>query len=188
MNTNKIGKTYGLLSARERMPLIEAATLREDEAERERLVSTAPRVQWVLPDYHGVSVALMGVTHLHVIYLLEHLTQYWKAEAYCAEAMNDAESNIASQVCEYASYRYGVHSVAWLQFCDEMHVDPDAGCECLSAMAIKPDGMSVSEETAESIKTSCPLLFTEPGSQPLTVESVLELYRALFVQRESMWK
>jgi hypothetical protein len=58
MNTKVLAKLYDRLTPRERLPLILAASARNDEVEGQRLAQSAPRMALRLPDYHGLGEGL----------------------------------------------------------------------------------------------------------------------------------
>src|SRR5262245_50669880 len=77
MTTTKLAKLYDHLTPRERLPLLVAAGRRGDEAERERLVRSAPRVCYKLTDYHGLADAVQMVFMWHMIERLDLGARYW---------------------------------------------------------------------------------------------------------------
>ena len=79
MNTNGLAKLYGHLTPRERLPLLVAAAARGDEAERSRLVNSAPATVFKLPDYHALGEALELLGLFHLAQLLDLATRYWHA-------------------------------------------------------------------------------------------------------------
>ncbi len=55
MNTNSLARHDEILTPRERLPLIMAASARGDEAEAQRLAHSAPLVSLRVPDYFGLA-------------------------------------------------------------------------------------------------------------------------------------
>lgn len=187
MSGNRFGRFYDSLAPRERVSAINAAAVRGDEAERQRLVSSAPLVRFDVVEYHGVSVGLREVTDGYVIVMLETLATFWRGEAGQNEAWDDDEAERWHQLTEYAAYRLRVLREAWRQFCAELQVAPDAGVACRSGLLTHLDSMPNSEETAAQIRVLCPAIFSDAESQPLTVEDVLESYWLLFAHQERQW-
>ena len=187
MNANRIGRIYDGLTPRERVAAINAAAIRDDEAERQRLLNSAPLVRFNVVEHHGVSVGLREVTDGYVIAMLETLATFWRGEAGQNEAWDDDEAERWHQLTEYAAYRLRVLREAWRQFSAELQVDPDAGVACRSELLTHLDAMPTSEETAAEIRAICPTIFTDAESQPLAVEEVLESYWVLFAHQERKW-
>jgi hypothetical protein len=70
MNTNALAKLYDRLTPRERLPLIMAASARGDEQERSRLMASAPRVAYQVPDHFGLAMSFQEVGNHHFMQLL----------------------------------------------------------------------------------------------------------------------
>jgi hypothetical protein len=85
MNTNGLGKLYEHLTPEERLPLIIAASARGDETECTRLVESAPREGYRLPDYYGYAEALVLASLFHAIQLLDLAVLYWHASGLAAD-------------------------------------------------------------------------------------------------------
>src|SRR5262245_58408033 len=85
MNTNGLAKLYDRLSSRERLPLILAASERGDETERERLVRSAPREVFRVPDYFGLGEGLLMQAVFHMTEVLSLSTMYFHASTLLAD-------------------------------------------------------------------------------------------------------
>jgi hypothetical protein len=77
MNTNKLANLYDQLTPRERLPLLIAAGVRDDLAERERLIGSAPKQRILVPDYLELAQALFKALDWHVQTLLDLATSFW---------------------------------------------------------------------------------------------------------------
>lgn len=137
MNTNTLAKQYDKLTPRERLPLILAASVRGDEAERDRLARSAPRVGLRVQDYFGLSQAFVEVSHLHFMESLDFAGHYLEALAVASAEKprkHKKEDDIFGPDWELAmllGYRFHSHRAGWKLFCSELRLDPDAFCEIL---------------------------------------------------------
>jgi hypothetical protein len=78
MNATNLVRHYDALTPWERLPLIVAAAGRGDEVEGQRLVRSAPRLQFGIADCWGL---VQGLDHLAKHYLLVQLDRaalYWR--------------------------------------------------------------------------------------------------------------
>src|SRR5215831_17026304 len=71
MNTECLAKLYDRLTPRERLPLIVAASGRDDEAERGRLMRSAPTGLYRLPDFYWLADALSDAALLHLLQVVD---------------------------------------------------------------------------------------------------------------------
>jgi hypothetical protein len=55
VNTNGLAKLYDRLTPHERLPLIVAAAAWGDDQERQRLMGSAPKKLYEVPDYQGLA-------------------------------------------------------------------------------------------------------------------------------------
>ena len=78
MNTKGLAKQYDKLAPKERLPLIVAASLRGDDLERERLMNSAPRHLYRLPDYHWLADDLQSLVLILNSKLLDLAVSYWR--------------------------------------------------------------------------------------------------------------
>jgi hypothetical protein len=130
MNTNGLAKLYDKLTPRERLPMIAAASLRDDQAEWRRLADSAPMVNWRLPDYHGLGEGIQLLLHFHIAELLDLAANYWQAAGRHAEyaALEDEDDPTAERLykvqCMFA-YLFLCHCDAWRLVAKEMHLDAD---------------------------------------------------------------
>lgn len=79
MNAKGVTQHYGCLTPQERFRLILAASGRNDEAERERLVQAGGRVALSLPDHSPYAMAFSEVSYLTFMELVEDAARYFDA-------------------------------------------------------------------------------------------------------------
>ena len=187
MNCDRLAKHYDRLTARERLSAINAAAIRGDDADWQRLMSASPLATFAVAEHHGVSAGLLDATYHFVIGQLELTATYWRAQVGQAEALDDAEGAKWAQLARYTRFQYKVCREAWSRFCSELAVDPNAVCERLSRMIGQPGGIPESSDSAEEILKKCPAVFADAESQPVTVADELEWYRVLFSRQEQQW-
>ncbi len=134
MNTNSLAKLYDRLTPAERLPLIVAAGLRDDTAERQRLMNAAPRIGLSLPDYFPLGAALQEVADFHVTGLLNLAANFWQAWGlwgWSAGAEQRKDRGVRSRGrARYHAYEFTTYVAAWVQFCCELQVEPEALVDC----------------------------------------------------------
>jgi hypothetical protein len=133
VNTKALAKLYDRLTPRERLPLLMTAVVRSDAAEAQRLMHSAPRLQYRLPDYHGLSDGLMLLTFFHALDQLDRGLLYWHATSAAANAdefpVGTQDMDVAERlwrVARLTAYRIGVEADGWARFCAELHLDGEA--------------------------------------------------------------
>src|SRR6516225_5512330 len=77
MNPKVLTKYYDQLTARERLTLLVAASVRGDPVERQRLLDSAPRAAYLLPHHHALVQALSEAATMHLLTLLEVAANFW---------------------------------------------------------------------------------------------------------------
>jgi hypothetical protein len=146
MNTNDLAKHYDQLTARERLPLILAASARADAVERQRLLDSAPRVRFEAPHHFRLADALFEAAHFHLITLLDLAATYWQWWGlwgwHClrdetekdnsggrgkraAAAARTKEARIYN-LTRYHAFLFVTHVDGWKQFCAELSIDAAA--------------------------------------------------------------
>src|SRR5262249_37839849 len=78
MNLQRLERLYDHLTPRERLPLIMAAHLRGDTAEHKRLVASAHKQTFQVPDYHPLAKALDKACHWHMLTMLDLAGLFWQ--------------------------------------------------------------------------------------------------------------
>jgi len=128
MNTNALAKLYDRLSPRERLPLIVAASVRGDEAERGRLMRTAPRSLYRLPDYHGLADALQDAALLHLLEVLDLVALFLQAsgsEEQSAILKDQEHDERWMRIVRMAAYLITARRDAWRLLCGELGIDAE---------------------------------------------------------------
>jgi len=132
MTTKGLSKLYEHLTPHERLPLMIAASTHGDEAEWGRLMYSAPRGLYRVPDHYGLADALLGLVLSHIIELLDLAVLYWRIsgdlEAHseffgdkAAEQPHRLETSL-----RLVAWRYCVLVDGWARFCEGLNIEPDA--------------------------------------------------------------
>jgi hypothetical protein len=131
MNTKCLAKMYDRLTPRERLPLILAASARDDEVEGQRLVQSAPRMALRLPDYHGLGEGLFLASLFHLISVLDVTAMFWLTQGRlaewtaCADKDEDDSLNRMDAKVRMWAYVLTAKRDGWRRFCAELPVDPE---------------------------------------------------------------
>jgi hypothetical protein len=188
LNTKGIARHYDRLTPRERLPLIIAASVRGDETERERLVHSAPRVGYRLPDYHGMAEGMQLLALLHLGELLDLAALLWRASLPltdpddCPGKEGKERKERALGTVRMFAYLFTVSLDGWNRFCSDLKVEPPGllndlpgwATVNLSANAARRVAFSPEEATAWLRKG------TDEPAEARTAESVAaELQQAL---------
>jgi len=148
MNPNVLTKLYDQLTARERLTLLIAATVRDDLVDRQRLLDSAPSRPYRIRHHHALAQALCEAATAHLLTLLEVTAAFWhwwglwgwselrsqrrtaadQAGAKDAVEAEDEESKAVRTMCmvRYQAYLFVTHREAWRQFCQEWPIEPEA--------------------------------------------------------------
>ena len=132
MNTNSLSRFYDTLTPWERLPLLVAAAVRDDEVERARLIRAAPQQVFQLPDYWGLSQGLDDLVKLHLLEQLELAVHYWQLTARLDEEprcgnprRQRRRQERLGQLVRMLAYRCLVRADGWRLLCAELHLDPE---------------------------------------------------------------
>jgi hypothetical protein len=133
MNTKCLAKLYDRLTPRERLPLILAASARDDEVEGQRLAQSAPRMALRLPDYHGLGEGLFLASLFHLIGVLDVAALFWLTQGRLAEWQAWADEkededdwlNRMDAKVRMLAYVLTAKRDGWRRFCAELPVDPE---------------------------------------------------------------
>jgi hypothetical protein len=147
MNSNGLAKLYDQLTARERLPLLVAASVRADAVERQRLAGSAPRLAFAVPHHHGLATALAEAADFHLVTLLDLAASYWQSWGLWGwhgqrrrgqtvhdqggaggegdAPAKDAEGFRLYGMVRYQAFLFLTHVEGWKQFCCEWSIDPD---------------------------------------------------------------
>jgi hypothetical protein len=130
MNTKGLAKLYDRLTPRERLPLIMGASGRGDDLDRQRLVASAPRVSYRVPDYFGLAQAVREVSEMHFMELLTLTANYFESLG-LANAEGGEEGEESFDTAMLLGYLLKVQLAGWRQFCGELDLDPELCWSCL---------------------------------------------------------
>ena len=93
MNTKTLVQSYHNLTALERTSLMVAAYARDDEAEIQRLLDSAPRLCFRIVHCFGAGQGLLAVNNLAIAGQLASLVSFWQSHAMVADEPPDDETN-----------------------------------------------------------------------------------------------
>jgi hypothetical protein len=188
VNTNGLAKHYGSLTPWERLPLILAASARGDEQERDRLIMSAPRVAYRVPEHFGLAMALREVADLHLMELLDLAANYFQALGY-ADAWEDKYGKRMLDVGMLLGYLLKVQLAGWRQFCAEHDLDPELCWSCLPGFDTVKRAEQMAEEIAFTPEGASRYL-QRSGREPVmvpTAEDIAAGLRACFKARAEWW-
>lgn len=138
-------KHYDKLTPRERLAMIFAAIARDDETERQILIDSAPRLRYIMPDYHGEADAFNYVCLLHIAKQLDNA--FLQATLAHFDAKSRSQGERIYRACCIAAYVYCVRADAWRAFCEGLGIDADAALKHLPGA----DSLTMAESIARSI-------------------------------------
>jgi hypothetical protein len=123
MNSNALAKLYDRLTPYERLPLIVAASLRGDEAERDRLANSAPKLLYKVRDYYWLASELRSLMLVHLAQMLDLSSLYWRASGMLesiASVWGDKGEKRCGKILDLlriVAFRYCNEADAWRRFC-----------------------------------------------------------------------
>jgi hypothetical protein len=214
MNAKGLEKLYDRLTPRERLPLIVAASARDDVLELRRLTDSAPTITFRVNDYFGLGKVMTQVADLHVLTLLDLAANFWQwwglwlawpgtGEAGQRKGKARVKADEARQrqlglMVRYHAYRFQVHVDAWKLFCSELTIDHDALLNFLPGWDTITRTEVRARELAFTRKDAAMFLLSEAvgpdgeegGDAPQveTVEGLAKAWHALVEQEEKWWK
>jgi hypothetical protein len=194
MNTKGLAKLYDRLTPRERLPLIVAASAREDEIELERLARSAPTVAFRAPDYFGLAEAVQMLGLFHVLQVLDLATLFWHASGAAADrrGLFDEEDDAVQERLWGCTRMFGylitVKAEGWQRYCVEMQLDGDLLLKHLPAHR----AVSLTEEAARGVaftreEATAWLRRAEDGAEAPTAETVAASMREFVDWRAAWW-
>lgn len=130
MNTNGLARHYDRLTPSERLPLMLAAAARGDEAEHQRLLHSAPRIGYEVPNFYGMGEGLLLATLIQAIRRLDVALMVRKAsamlaEARCSENEDQEQADRFGGLLRLLAYALTIETAGWRLFCEELKIDPD---------------------------------------------------------------
>jgi hypothetical protein len=195
MNTDALAKLYDRLTPFERLPLIAAAAGRGDDVELDRLMRSAPRAHYRLPDYHGLGevLTLMSLFHATQVLQLGLLKQQFLLtandwEEFVVDEADQARAKHMYGMARVAAYRVDVQIDAWRRLCADLHFDPEIMLKDLPCY----DQMRFAEEAARvaaCTREEADAFFARPGREAvaLTAEDLAKSMRAFIDERVASW-
>jgi hypothetical protein len=197
MTTNKLARLYGHLTPRERLPLLISAAVRGDDAECSRLVHSAPRVGYRLPDYFGLLDSFLTVAFSHLIERLDLAARCWLivgvSEIQAATETPRKRARVTRLDLGVATMalRFCVEVDGWKLFCSELDLDPDAFLATLPAFETVREIEPLARALANTPEEANAYLRSKRGSEPArlpTVEDVAECLRERLRMGERPWQ
>jgi hypothetical protein len=188
VTTKGLAQHYDKLTPRERVPLILAASARGDQQERDRLMNSAPRVHYPVPDHFGLAMAFLEVSGQHFMGLLDLVANYFEVLGH-AEGWEDAAGKRMLDVALMLGYLLKVRLAGWRLFCAEHCLDPEVCWSVLPGWETLQRGVRTAEKVA----------FTEEGAaryaerrgwdavQVPTAEGVAARLRQCLKEQEEWW-
>jgi hypothetical protein len=125
MNTNGLAKQYDKLTPLERLPLIMAAAARGDEAERNRLVQSAPQSCYSMPDYWGAAETFRYLSDFHFMKLLDFAAAYFDCFAAAPKPKKSADPLDGWAEAMLCGYLFQTYLTGWHKFCAEINMAPE---------------------------------------------------------------
>jgi hypothetical protein len=147
MNTNGLARHYDRLTPWERLPLMLAASARGDEAEKQRLARSAPKVSYRVPDYFALDMAFQEISDVAFMELLNLTALYFRMMGF-AEAWDDEHGRRMHDCSLLCGYHIKVRLAAWRAFCAEFHFDPERSWSCLPGFDTIKDAERLTEWAA----------------------------------------
>jgi hypothetical protein len=133
MNTNGLARHYKALTAWERLPLIAAASVRGDEVERDRLVRSAPKRDFRVPDYWGLCEGLEELATLYLLRQLDLAALYWRVAGslgrrplFHGGKRNRWRRHRLHNGLRMLAYCCVTCAEGWKLLCAGLHMDPEA--------------------------------------------------------------
>jgi hypothetical protein len=132
MNTDPLARHYEVLTPWERLPLLVAASARDDAVEEDRLARAASTNGFRLPDYWGLAEGLDDLVKLYVLEQLDSAAFYWRfaglleQEPLGRPSRQERQRNERRwQLLKMLAYRFVVRADGWRLLCTEMHIDSE---------------------------------------------------------------
>jgi hypothetical protein len=132
MDLSKLTRHYELLSPWERLPLIVAAGVRGDDSERERLIGSAPKYAFRVPDHWGLAQGVDRLVMVHIAMQLDLAASYWHLSAALAELSFGRCRRAARQrqdrllnLLRLTAYRLVTYAEAWKLLTADLQIDAE---------------------------------------------------------------
>jgi hypothetical protein len=194
MKANGLGKLYDVLAPRERLPLILAASARGDERERSRLMQSARKELYRLPDYHGQAVGLRLLSLVQHVRVLERATHFYRALALLVDPGEEAKGEASPRrllgTARLLAYALVIEIDGWRAFCAKLAIDPDQLVRSLGSYAT----VQAAEEEARAMALTPGGVVAELrrcGKEPaglLTAEAIAASWELLLAEQAAAWE
>jgi hypothetical protein len=126
MNLDKLTRQYDMLKPLERIPLIAAAATRGDDGERNRLIQSAPRSCYSLPNHWGAATVFDTLANYHYIKLLDLAGHYLLelAEVSGRRRKKGDDPLAGWDFVLLLGYEFKTYLEGWQQFCAQLALKP----------------------------------------------------------------
>ncbi|MBI3463852.1 MAG: hypothetical protein HY000_12470 [Planctomycetes bacterium] len=196
MNTNSLAKQYATLTPRERLPLIMAAAVREDESERMRLVNSAPRFTCTVPDHFPLAQALDEAASIFMMRLLDLATWFWRASGLLEQRfwrrIDEPEDETDAEMWDLVrlfAYLFSTKLQGWRRVCAELNLtEADALLECLPGWESVRSTETATKGLVMSAEDATAIVRRKHGEtrRAITVEDEAAGLRG-FIERRAEW-
>jgi hypothetical protein len=188
MTTNGLARHYGALTPDERLPLIMAASRRGHEAERQRLIDSAPHSLYKMADCYGRMDTFQTLTLLYWCELLETAGLYLQ----CCYIADSDRFDLAERVGAVGSlygYLYRVRREGWRSFCEGLHLPPDLYADRLPGRDLLDVADRFAETWAFTPEEALAHVWTKHGPDLvlLTEEGVADRWREAYRAAYRQW-
>ncbi len=201
--TNGIAKHYACLTPWERFACVVAANVRGDNAERDRLVQSAPKKTYQLPHYFGLTDAMEIVGPYHLLEVLDSVVAFHIASGRLARDGYLGATEPESRTTDWwpsmklAAYVVTVRIDGWRQFCTQLGIDPEIALEPLPGYKKVKLTEKLIRQLAFTPEQATAWLQEKVGGsgandvtvrvQVLTAEDVARSYREFVEDRLALW-
>jgi hypothetical protein len=131
MNTASLARHFDALTPWERLPLLVAAQVREDEVEHDRLARSAPKHLFHVPDYWGLVEGFEDLATLYVLRQLDSAAFCWRLMAFLEQGLlfDDKKGRRQPErlwkMIKLETHKFVVRADGWKLLCAELQVAPD---------------------------------------------------------------
>ena len=149
MDTNRLVKLYDVLKPAERVPLLLDADARGDQAEYDRLVRTAPRSTYTLPDFYPMMEGLYLIGYLHGMEMLQVAANLWPVAVSWRLRMERQDDNEkAYRAMRCLAYQFLILLDGWRQWGAKLQIDLEAQLKALPCYETLLSAESFAREAA----------------------------------------
>lgn len=206
VNTETLAKHYNLLTARERLTLIEAALNRDDESESNRLIYSAPKVSLHVPNYLGFTEAIESACFLYMLDQLNLATCYRQAEGLhetVAErnfhertlrqkkdaAARQAREDRLCDLVRFLGYRIVTNAEAWQRLCAKLNLEPNGLLRHLPGYDMFQEARRSAEMMAFNTDEARQYLrrSSDKDCEPITAETLFAEWCGFIDHRTKWW-